>query len=153
MNLQVRLHDAVDQETVLRRMLPVLAGARGERRATYAAYDESAHALVYRWTPADGGGVDEGKLEMEPERLHALLADDAGGDRPLRPVDSAPAWALRDLIPGIEPDKWGIRARAGAHDGRWLGVLVRAEPRRRMLPRKVDDTIDAGGDVLELCLS
>lgn len=153
MNLQVRLHDAVDQETVLRRMLPVLAGARGERRATYAAYDESSHTLVHRWTAGEGDAVDEGRLELDPERVHTLLADDAGGDRPLRPVDSAPAWALRDLIPGIEPEKWWIRARAVAHDGRWLGVLVLAEPRRRMLPRKADETMDAGGDVLELCLS
>jgi signal transduction protein with GAF and PtsI domain len=40
-----------------------------------------------------------------------------------------------------------------AHDGRWLGVLVLAEPRRRMMQRKLDETMDAGGDVLELCLS
>src|SRR5205814_910057 len=120
---------------------------------TYAAYDEAAHALVHRWTAADDGEVDEAPLSLEPERLHALLADDAGGDRPLRPVDSAPAWALRDLIPGIDPEKWWIRARAVAHDGRWLGVLVLAEPRRRMLARKLDETMDAGGDVLELCLS
>jgi len=153
MNLQVRLHDAVDQETVLRRMLPVLAGERHERRAAYAAYDEQSHRLVHRWTATEEGGVEEARLEMEPERLHALLADDAGGDRPLRPVDSAPAWAVRDLLPGIEPEKWWIRARAVAHDGRWLGVLVLAEPRRRMLQRKPDETADAGGDVLELCLS
>jgi signal transduction protein with GAF and PtsI domain len=153
MNLQVRLHDAVDQDTVLRRMLPVLAGARGERRATYAAYDETAHVLVHRWTAADDGEVEEARLELEPERLHALLADDAGGDRPLRPVDSAPQWVLKDLVPGIDPDKWWIRARAVSHDGRWLGVLVLAEPRRRMLARKADETMDAGGDVLELCLS
>ena len=153
MNLQVRLHDAVDQETVLRRLLPVLAGAKGERRAAYAAYDDTAHVLVHRWAATENGGVEEAKLEMEPERLHALLADDAGGDRPLRPVDSAPAWVLRDLLPGIEPEKWWIRARAVAHDGRWLGVLVLAEPRRRMMQRKLDETMDAGGDVLELCLS
>src|SRR4051812_34441999 len=42
MNLQVRLHDAVDQETVLQRLLPVLAGDRGERRAAYAAYDAAS---------------------------------------------------------------------------------------------------------------
>ncbi|HEV7586797.1 MAG TPA: GAF domain-containing protein [Longimicrobium sp.] len=153
MNLQVRLHDAVDQETVLRRLLPVLAGARGVRRAAYAAYDDAAHVLVHRWAATGDGGVEESELEMEPERLHALLADDAGGDRPLRPVDSAPAWALRDLLPGIDPEKWWIRARAVAHDGRWLGVLVLAEPRRRMMQRKTDETMDAGGDVLELCLS
>lgn len=153
MNLQVRLHDAVDQETVLRRLLPVLAGARFERRAAYVAYDEASHTLVHRWGATEGGGVEESTLEMEPERVHALLADDAGGDRPLRPVDSAPAWALRDLLPGIEPEKWWIRARAVAHDGRWLGVLLVAEPRRRMIARKVDETMDAGGDVLELCLS
>jgi signal transduction protein with GAF and PtsI domain len=60
---------------------------------------------------------------------------------------------LKDLVPGIDPDKWWIRARAVSHDGRWLGVLVLAEPRRRMLARKADETMDAGGDVLELCLS
>src|SRR5690348_13381581 len=59
MNLQVRLHDAVDQETVLRRLLPVLAGARGERRAAYAAYDDAAHVLVHRWSATEGGGVEE----------------------------------------------------------------------------------------------
>jgi GAF domain-containing protein len=46
-----------------------------------------------------------------------------------------------------------VRARAIAHDGRWLGVLLLAEPRRRMLPRRPDEGLDAGGDVLELCLS
>src|SRR6185503_7672546 len=67
--------------------------------------------------------------------------------------NSAPQWVLKDLVPGIDPDKWWVRARAVSHDGRWLGVLVLAEPRRRMLPRKADETADAGGDVLELCLS
>ena len=67
MNLQVRLHDAVDQETVLRRMLPVLAGERHERRAAYAAYDEQSHRLVHRWTATEGGGVEEARLEMEPD--------------------------------------------------------------------------------------
>jgi signal transduction protein with GAF and PtsI domain len=153
MNLLVRLHDAVDQETVLQRLLPVLAGPRGERRAAYASYDGASGVLTHRWVATGDGEVDEAPLELEPERLHALLADDAGGDRPLRPVDSAAAWVLRDLLPDIEPERWWIRARAVAHDGRWLGVLVLAEPRRRMLPRKVDETMDAGGDVLELCLS
>jgi len=152
MNLLVRLHDAVDDETVLNRLLPVLA--HGGRRVAYAAYDDRAAVLTRRWaTPPDGDGLEEATLEMEPERLHTLLADDAGGDRPLRPVDSAAAWVLRDLIPGIDPERFWVRARAVAHDGRWLGVLVVAEPRRRMLQRKSDDSLDAGGDVLELCLS
>ncbi|HYH82727.1 MAG TPA: hypothetical protein VEX86_23240, partial [Longimicrobium sp.] len=152
MNLLVRLHDAVDDETVLNRLLPVLA--HGGRRVAYASYDDSAAVLTHRWaTPAEGDGLEQAALEMEPERLHTLLGDDAGGDRPLRPVDSAAAWVLRDLLPGIEPDRFWVRARAVAHDGRWLGVLVVAEPRRRMLQRKADDSLDAGGDVLELCLS
>jgi signal transduction protein with GAF and PtsI domain len=151
MNLLVRLHDAVDDETVLHRLLPVLA--HGGRRVAYAAYDAGAGVLSRRWAAAEEGGVDEARLELEPQRVHALLADDAGGDRPLRPVDSAAAWVLRDLLPGIEPEKHWIRARAVAHDGRWLGVFVVAEPRRRMLPRRSDDSMDAGGDVLELCLS
>ena len=153
MNLPVRLHDAVDQETVLRRMLPVLTGSKGERRVAYAQYDAQAGVLAYRWSASDEGEIDEARLQLEPERLHTLLGDDAGGDRPLRPVDSAPAWVLKDLIPGLEPEKWWVRARAVSHDGRWLGVLVIAEPRRRMLPRRSDDAMDAGGDVLELCLS
>ncbi|HSU15810.1 GAF domain-containing protein [Longimicrobium sp.] len=151
MNLLVRLHDAVDDETVLQRLLPVLA--HGGRRVAYAAYDDGAAVLVRRWSAAGEGGVDEARLELEPARLHALLADDAGGDRPLRPVDSAAAWVLKDLLPGIEPEKHWVRARAVAHDGRWLGVFVVAEPRRRMLARRSDDSMDAGGDVLELCLS
>jgi signal transduction protein with GAF and PtsI domain len=152
MNLLVRLHDAVDDETVLNRLLPVLA--HGGRRVAYAAYDDAAGMLAHRWaTPPEGDGLDQAKLELEPERLHTLLADDAGGDRPLRPVDSAAAWVLRDLLPGIEPDRFWIRARSVAHDGRWLGVFVVAEPRRRMLQRRSDDSLDAGGDVLELCLS
>src|SRR4051794_9316084 len=108
MNLQVRLHDAVDQETVLQRLLPVLAGDRGERRAAYAAYDAASGTLNYRWAANAEGEVDEAAVELEPERLHALLADDAGGDRPLRPVDSAPAWILRDLLPGLEPERWWV---------------------------------------------
>lgn len=152
MNLLVRLHDAVDDLTVLNRLLPVLA--HGGRRVAYATFDQAAGVLNHRWaTPAEGDGLEEAKLEMEPERLHTLLGDDAGGDRPLRPVDSAAAWILRDLLPGIEPDRFWIRARAVAHDGRWLGVFVVAEPRRRMLPRRADEGMDAGGDVLELCLS
>lgn len=154
MNLFVRLHDAVDTETVLRRLLPVLAGARGERRVAYAQYDDAAGVLVRRWATGESGGeIDEAALELEPGRLHTLLGDDAGGDRPLRPVDSAPAWAVRDLLPGLEPERFWVRARAVAHDGRWLGVLVIAEPRRWMLPRRTEDSMDAGADVLELCLS
>jgi len=152
MNLLVRLHDVVDDETVLNRMLPVLA--HGGRRVAYAGYDDAAGVLTRRWaTLADSAVLEEAKLELEPERLHTLLADDAGGDRPLRPVDSAAAWVLRDLLPGIEPERFWVRARAIAHDGRWLGVLVVAEPRRRMLARKADEGMDTGGDVLELCLS
>src|SRR4051812_4785686 len=94
MNLLVRLHDAVDDETVLNRLLPVLA--HGGRRVAYATYDQGAGVLSHRWaTPAEGDGLEEAKLELEPERLHTLLGDDAGGDRPLRPVDSAAAWVLR----------------------------------------------------------
>ena len=151
MNLLVRLHDAVDDETVLRRLLPVLA--HGGRRVAYAAYDAGAGVLVRRWSAAEEGGVDEARLELEPGRVHALLGDDAGGDRPLRPVDSAAGWVLKDLLPGIEPERHWIRARAIAADGRWLGVFVVAEPRRRMLARRSDDSMDAGADVLELCLS
>jgi hypothetical protein len=155
MNFIVRLHDAVDHETVLRRLLPVLAGARGERRVAYAEYDQSAGVLVRRWSTGEpGAGLDEARLEMEPERLHTLLGDDAGGDRPLRPIDSAPAWCIRDLLPGLDVERFWTRARAIAHDGRWLGVFVVAEPRRWMLPgRRAEDSMDAGADVLELCLS
>jgi putative methionine-R-sulfoxide reductase with GAF domain len=154
MNFFVRLHDAVDPETVLDRLLPVLAGARGERRVAYAEYDDAAGVLVRRWSTTESGAeVTQAQVEVEPERLHALLGDDAGGDRPLRPVDSAPAWILRDLIPGLDAERYTVRARAIAHDGRWLGVFVVAEPKRWMLARKSEDSMDAGADVLELCLS
>jgi putative methionine-R-sulfoxide reductase with GAF domain len=153
MDLSVRLHDAVDFETVLRRLLPVLAGARGERRVAYALYDAGAGVLARRWATVEGG-VDEAPLELEPERLHALLGDDAGGDRPLRPVDAAPPWVLRDLLPGMDPDRFSVRARAIAHDGRWLGVLVVGEPKRWLAALKGggEESMDAGADVLELCL-
>ncbi|HLM66018.1 MAG TPA: hypothetical protein VK358_00760, partial [Longimicrobium sp.] len=105
----VRLHDAVDSTTVLRRLLPVLAGAKGERRVAYARYDAARGVLAHRWTLVDNNDVDEAAVEIEPARLHSLLLDDAGGDRPLRPAESAAVWVLRDLLPGIDPDKHWIR--------------------------------------------
>ena len=153
MQLAVRLHDAVDTETVLRRLLPVLAGARGERRVAYAQYEPESGTLVRRWSTVDGTGeVEETALQLEPERVHVLLADDAGGNRPFRPADSAAQWVLRDLRPGLDPDRYWVRARAVAHDGRWLGVLLVAEPRRWMFARRGDESVEAGADVLELCL-
>ena len=150
----VRLHDAVDTETVLRRLLPVLAGHKGERRVAYAEYDAPRGVLVRRWTLADGGTVDEAAIEIEPARLHSLLMDDAGGDRPLRPADSAPVWVLRDLIPGVDPERAWIRVRAIAHDGAMMGVLLVSETRRFSLTRKTDDgSVPAAGDVLEMALA
>src|SRR5688500_14611911 len=108
MFVPVRLHDAVDSTTVLRRLLPVLAGAKGERRVAYAHYDAARDLLVKRWTLSDAGELDEAAVELEPQRMHSLLLDDAGGDRPLRPAESAPVWVLRDLLPGIDPDKQWI---------------------------------------------
>ena len=149
----VRLHDAVDSTTVLRRLLPVLAGTRGERRVAYARYDAARAVLVQRWTLADDNTVSEAAVEIEPARLHSLLLDDAGGDRPLRPAESAPIWVLRDLLPGLEPEKHWIRVRAIAHDGALMGVLVVAEPRRFSLSRKGEGPVPAAGDVLEMALA
>lgn len=153
MQLSIRLHDAVDPETVLGRVLPVIAGSRAERRVAYARLDPRSGLLAHRWSTGEDGAVESRAIEMEPSRLHALLVDDVAGDRPMRPVDSAPAWALRDLLPGLDPERFWVRARAIAHDGRWLGVLVVAEARRWMLPRRGEESVDAGGDVLELCLA
>lgn len=149
----VRLHDAVDFDTVLRRLLPVVAGPRGERRVAYASYDAARGVFARRWTVGEGGAVDEAAVELEPQRIHSLLLDDAGGDRPLRPADAAPIWVLRDLLPGIEPDRVSVRARAIAHDGALMGVLVVAEPRRFSLGRRDDGPLAASGDVLEMALA
>ncbi|HEX2209333.1 MAG TPA: GAF domain-containing protein [Longimicrobium sp.] len=150
----VRLHDAVDLDTVLRRLLPVLAGPRGERRVAYASFDAARGVFAKRWTLGEGGAVDEAAVELEPVRLHALLMDDAGGDRPLRPCDSAPVWVLRDLLPGIEPERNTIRVRAIAHDGALMGALMVAEPRRFSLGGKKDEgSVAAAGDVLEMALA
>ena len=153
MQLSIRLHDAVDPETVLGRILPVIAGARGDRRVAYARYAPGTGFLTRRWSTAEGGAVETAAIEVEPERLHALLADDAMGDRPMRPADSAPSWALKDLLPGLDPERFWVRVRAIAHDGQWMGVLVVAESRRWILARRAEESVDAGGDVLELCLA
>lgn len=149
----VRLHDAVDLDTVLRRLLPVLAGPRGERRVAYAAYDPARGVFAKRWTLAEGGRVDEAAIELEPSRLHSLLMDDAGGDRPLRPADSIVVWVLRDLLPGIDPDRNTIRVRAIAHDGALLGALLVAEARRFMGRKDDEGSVAAAGDVLEMALA
>ena len=147
----VRLHDAVDADTVLRRLLPVLAGK--ERRVAYAQYDAQRAVLTRRWTALETGGIDEAPVELEPQRLHSLLMDDAGGDRPLRPADAAHVWVLRDLLPGIDPERHWVRVRAIAHDGALMGVLVVAEPRRFSLGRKGEGPVPAAGDVLEMALA
>lgn len=148
----VRLHDAVDAETVLRRLLPVLAGNR-ERRVAYASFDPERGLLTRRWTVLESGEVEAGTLELEPERVHALLMDDVGGDRPLRPADSAPVWVLRDLVHGLEPERVWVKVRAIAHDGALLGVLLVAEPRRFMLGQRDEGPAAAAGDVLEMALA
>ena len=153
MQFSIRLHDAVDPDTVLGRVLPVIAGARGDRRVAYARLAPETGYLIRRWNTVEGGTVESAAIEVEPERLHALLADDAMGDRPMRPVDGAPAWVLKDLLPGIDPERFWVRVRAIAHDGQWLGVLVVAESRRWMLARRAEESVEAGGDVLELCLA
>jgi hypothetical protein len=153
MQLSIRLHDAVDPETVLGRVLPVIAGARGERRVAYARYVPATRVLTRRWSTTEAGAVESAPVEIEPERLHALLSDDAMGDRPMRPVDGAPTWVVKDLLPGVDPERYWIRVRAIAHDGQWMGVLVVAESRRWMMARRAEETVDAGGDVLELCLA
>ena len=147
----VRLHDAVDADTVLRRLLPVLAGK--ERRVAYAQYDAQRGVFVRRWTALEAGGIEEGPVELEPQRLHSLLLDDAGGDRPLRPADAAHVWVLRDLLPGLDPERHWVRVRAIAHDGALMGALVVAEPRRFSLGRKGEGPVPAAGDVLEMALA
>lgn len=149
----VRLHDAVDLDTVLRRLLPVLAGPRGERRVAYVAYDPARGVFTKRWTLGGGGRVDEAAIELEPQRLHSLLMDDAGGDRPLRPADSIVVWVLKDLLPGIEPDRNTVRVRAIAHDGALLGALIVAEARRFMGRKDDEGSVAAAGDVLEMALA
>ncbi len=149
----VRLHDAVDFDTVLRRLLPVLAGPRGERRVAYASYDAARGVFTRRWTLGEGNNVEEAAVEVEPQRLHSLLMDDAGGDRPLRPAESVAVWVLRDLLPGIDPERNSIRVRAIAHDGALLGALLVAEPRRFSLGRKDEGPVAAAGDVLEMALA
>jgi hypothetical protein len=151
MFLPVRLHDAADRDTVLQRLLPVLAG-EGGRRAAYAEFDAAAGILARRWSTVEEG-LEERELEMEPARLNALLVDDAGGDRPLRPVDSAPVWVIRDLLPSLEPERYWVRARAIAHEGALLGVLIVAEPRRWMLSPRSEAPVQAAGDVLEMALA
>jgi putative methionine-R-sulfoxide reductase with GAF domain len=149
----VRLHDAADRDTVLQRLLPVLAGARGERRAAYAEYDAGRGLLVNRWSTCEAGeGLDERWLELEPGQVHSLLVDDAGGDRPLRPADDLPVWVLRDLLPGLAPERYWVRVRAIAHEGALLGVLMVAEPRRWMLSPTSETPVQAAGDVLEMAL-
>jgi putative methionine-R-sulfoxide reductase with GAF domain len=149
----VRLHDAVDLDTVLRRLLPVLAGPRGERRVAYAAYDPARGVFSKRWTLGEGGRVDEAAVELEPSRLHSLLMDDAGGDRPLRPADSIVIWVLKDLLPGIDPDRNTVRVRAIAHDGALMGALLVAEARRFMGRKDDEGSVAAAGDVLEMALA
>lgn len=153
MQLPVRLHDATDAETVVRRLLPVLAGPRGERRAAFARLDPARGRLVQRWCTADPiGAVRAGEVDLEPSKVHSLLPDDAQGERPFRPADSAPAWMLRDLFHDLDPERFWVRVRAVTAEGRWVGVLAVAEPRRWILPRREDDA-DGLGDVLELALA
>jgi hypothetical protein len=148
----VRLHDAADRDAVLQRLLPVLAGSRGERRAAYAEYDPERGLLVHRWSTTATESLENRWLELDPAAVHSLLLDDAGADRPLRPVDSAPVWVIRDLLPMLEADRYWVRVRAIAHEGAMLGVLVVAEPRRWMLSPKSEAPIHHAGDVLEMAL-
>ena len=82
MQFSIRLHDAVDPETVLGRVLPVIAGARGERRVAYARFAPDTGALTRRWSTAEGGAVESADIEVEQLRLVALcvglLVDQAG---------------------------------------------------------------------------
>jgi putative methionine-R-sulfoxide reductase with GAF domain len=152
MLLPIRLHDALDRPTVLRRLLPVLAGGRG-RRACYAAYDPAREQLVARWAVAPPAAVEELPLQLDPARIHGLLVDDAGGDRPVRPIHTAPRWVLNDLFPGLEADRYTVVARAISHQGKLLGVLALAEPRRVLPFPRGESPAVGGGDVLELALA
>jgi putative methionine-R-sulfoxide reductase with GAF domain len=151
MLLPVRLHDALDRATVLSRILPVLAGR--ERRASFAAFDPERELLLRRWTFARGAELREAEIELDPKRIHGLLVDDAGGDRPVRPVNGAPKWVLHDIFPGIDPERHAIGVRAIAHQGKLLGVLAVAEPRRLIALSRAESPAVGGGDVLELALA
>lgn len=135
-------------DAAVRSALLRLAAAAPGRRIAFAECDPARALLVRRWAvPAAGGNSEAAALDMEAARLHPLLADDAGGERPFRGVSGTPPWALGDLLPEIDVAAAQVQVRAVACDGRWLGVLVVAEPRRWL--GRADD-ISTAADVLEL---
>lgn len=137
-----------DPDTLLRHALPRLAEGSPGRRVAFASCDRARGVLLRRWISADAAASP--LTEMDALRLHPLLRDDAGGDRPFREVEGAPAWMLGDLLPGVLGSGARIRVRAMASDGHWLGVLLVAEPRRW---RDRDDAeLTAAADLLELQL-
>lgn len=147
-----RPHDAEDKATLLRRLLPALAEASRGRRVAFAEYDPERKVFGRRWTCGADGAVAEGELNLEPARVNPLLAEDAAGDRPLRSGDTMAFWALQSLIPDIEADGSRLFVRAVADEGRWIGALVVAEP-KRWLPGSDDRALQALADVLELGLA
>lgn len=149
--LSSRLFDAADVETVVHRVLAALAREGRWRQVAYAEFDAELGTLTRRWCLVPGGALEEATLSLEPHRLHPLLNEDALDKRPLRPVDNAPAWALRDLLPAYDPQKANVRVRAISDRGRWLGVLAVAIP-RLALGRQNIAAIEGAGDVLELAL-
>jgi hypothetical protein len=147
-----RPHDADDQATLLRRILPSIAEANRGRRVAFAEYDPERKILSRRWSSGPEGGVAEGEINLDPVRVHPLLAEDAAGDRPLRSGDNVPFWAVQTLIPEVETDGARVHVRALADDGRWLGILLLTEP-KRWLPGSDDRALHALADVLELGLA
>jgi hypothetical protein len=147
-----RPHDADDQATLLRRILPSIAEANRGRRVAFAEYDPDRKVLHRRWSSGPEGGVAEGEISLDPVRIHPLLAEDAAGDRPLRPGDNVPSWAVQTLIPETEADAPRVFIRSLADEGRWLGILLVAEP-KRWLPGSDDRALHALADVLELGLA
>jgi hypothetical protein len=146
-----RIYDADDFETALHRILPVISGKRAERITVYAEYDSSQKQLTRAWFITPEGALDSRELQLDPARLHPLMRDDVAGHRPLRPTDSSPEWALKDLFRGVDLRKRRVRVRVVADDGRWLGVLGIAS-QVSLLSRGDDPRVQTLCDTLELAL-
>jgi hypothetical protein len=147
----LRIFDADDLPAALGRVLPALTGARGRCRAVYAEYDGVRRLLTRSWTIGPDGSLSERALELDPSRLHPLLRDDVSGHRPLRPIEAAPAWVLKDVFREHELARRSLRVRVIADGGRWLGVLALACV-TQLFRRGDDPGLQTLGDALELAL-
>lgn len=153
MQFASRIHDALDLGAVISGLLPALANTARGRRAAYAEYDAARRLLVHRWACDGEQPLEDGAINLDPVRLHALLPDDVAGDRPFRAADDVPAWAVMDMLPNIQADKYDIAVRAVAAEGEWLGVLLVATPRGWFGGRGEDDALQSAGDMLEIAVA